>query len=126
MKRIRIQSDEPEQLQLFSDEMLRSMVQKEARVVALPVGERTVNPEFVRRWRIPPSEAKVLELLVLNCSNGEIAEKLGLKLGTIENRVSSMLGRTAALGVENRADLVYYATKLSPEEPRRLRAVGDP
>lgn len=124
MKRIRIQPDEPEQLQLFPDDMLRSMDKKETRVVPLPVGERSVNPDFVKRWRIPPSERKVLDFLALNLSNGEIADLLGLKLGTIENRVSSMLGRTAALGVENRADLVYYATKESPPDEAGLRRIS--
>jgi DNA-binding NarL/FixJ family response regulator len=123
MKRIRIQPDEPEQLQLFPDEMLRSMDKKDSRVVALPVGERTVNPDFVKRWRIPPSERKVLDLLALNHSNPQIAEALGLKLGTIENRVTAMIGRTATLGIENRADLVYYATKPSPPDESGLRRV---
>jgi hypothetical protein len=35
-----------------------------------------------------------------------------------------MIDKTAALGVENRADLVYYATRPSAPE-QRLRAVGD-
>jgi DNA-binding NarL/FixJ family response regulator len=124
MKRIHIQPDEPEQLQLFSDEMLRSMARKESRVVALPVGERSVNPNFVKQWKIPPSECKVLEKLALNLSNGEIAEQLGLKLGTIENRVSSMLGRTASLGTESRADLVYWATKPSLPDDKEIRRIS--
>lgn len=55
-----------------------------------------------QRWRLTPRQCEVLALLVHGRTNGEIAEALSCRAGTVELHVHSLL---AKCGAENRAML---------------------
>jgi DNA-binding NarL/FixJ family response regulator len=74
---------------------------------AIPRGPRTstrANPAG-----LTDREAEILRLIVRGLRNGEIADQLVLSPKTVENHVSSILGK---LGVRSRADATREAIAL--------------
>jgi DNA-binding NarL/FixJ family response regulator len=57
----------------------------------------------VARWRLTPRQGRVLDLIAQGCTNGAIAEQLGIRVGTVEFHVSGVFDKA---GVQNRASLV--------------------
>ena len=57
---------------------------------------------------LTPREREVLRLMAQNFSNGEIAERLTIELGTVKNHVHKIL---AKLNVDNRRDAISFFTQ---------------
>jgi DNA-binding CsgD family transcriptional regulator len=81
----------------------------EARVMAWAKGlPRAPRQKEAREGQLTPREREVVALIVGGLSNRQIAESLVISERTVENHVSSILGR---LGVDTRAQVAAWAVQ---------------
>lgn len=69
-------------------------------------------PWICRQWGLNKREQEIVRLLIADCSNKEIAQKLGLKLNTVKGYMKLLMRR---LGVNSRTGIV--ATVLTKKLP---------
>jgi DNA-binding CsgD family transcriptional regulator/tetratricopeptide (TPR) repeat protein len=77
-------------------------------------GARAVRTGPRKRTRahpagLTPREAEVLELLVVGCTNAQMADRLFLSVRTVDHHVSAVLGK---LGIRSRAEVAGQARAL--------------
>jgi DNA-binding NarL/FixJ family response regulator len=77
--------------------------------VAQVAGGRHVADQLARSLQIPISDAKLLALLWRGMSNDEIAQTLGVRVGTIKSRLFRLYQR---LGVKRRPAAVLRAAEV--------------
>jgi DNA-binding NarL/FixJ family response regulator len=73
-------------------------------VPAVPGMERVTR----QKLQLTPREQQILRLVVQGCTNAEIAERLGLEVQTVKNRLCELYSKT---GVSNRVALALFGLK---------------
>lgn len=69
---------------------------------SLMISPRTEGPR-ARNWNLTTRQREVLELVARGMTNADIAEALGIRLGTVEFHISAIFDK---VGVDNRAALI--------------------
>jgi DNA-binding NarL/FixJ family response regulator len=63
----------------------------------------------IPRWRLTKRQGRVLALIRAGLTNADIAEQLGIRVGTVEFHVSAIFDKA---GVQNRATLIARVVDL--------------
>jgi DNA-binding NarL/FixJ family response regulator len=96
-----------------------------AKVLQIVRGGRPLTPDRYFSGKLTRTELRIIHLVSLGLENQEIADILGLNIGTIRNYITAILRKTF---LRNRVELAVFAIqnglkKEAPKSPARGRRI---